>query len=420
MIARIRFAFATLVSPWLMPLYALLETANLLQRGAPWRGEGMWTVEWLSIVLFLLGPVVCGASALDAARLSRPGNIHLSASGPSSSRVYLRAAGWCVLPAVAVHLLALVAALLVGRVTGPSAGWSAVAGQAVVQALVILWFSSVGSALGRLATPVVAGLVGAATGFVLFYVLGDGGGLQHFSLLALGSATVSRLGLAYNNEFVLAQGLLLVGTSALLLTLATRGVGSARLPAWRGVMALVLTVVAIATAPFMLPSTRIEARPVPPTLCTDHPLRICFFPEHERFAEDSRRSIAELVSAARSAGYTDLVPDSVMESSRTFDGGGSRVATFTLPLNATEPGGPTISDWAYELTTPTYCPQLRSRSGPPDAFYRQKQLLEVTWLHLVGVRSQLFDFVKDLRILTPTEASAVAERLRACDFSGDA
>ncbi|MEY2442148.1 MAG: hypothetical protein QOJ46_1574 [bacterium] len=73
----VRFAFKTLYGPWLVAPVIALETANFLQRGMPWRGEGMWTVEWFAIAMFLIGPLCAGVGAVDASRLTRPGNIHL-------------------------------------------------------------------------------------------------------------------------------------------------------------------------------------------------------------------------------------------------------------------------------------------------------------------------------------------------------
>src|SRR5688572_16584706 len=102
--ARIRYALRTLVGPWLVVPGVGLEVANFFQRGMPWRGEGMWTVEWFAIALFIIGPICAGAAAVDAARLSRPGNIHLVVGIPgATSRPYIRAALWTAGPLVVLH-----------------------------------------------------------------------------------------------------------------------------------------------------------------------------------------------------------------------------------------------------------------------------------------------------------------------------
>ncbi len=103
MIRRLTYALRTLVGPWLTLPALVLETLNFLQRGMPWRGEGMWTVEWFAISLFVIGPLAAGAAAVDAARLSRPGNIHLVVAVPRPFRAYLRAAAWCAGPLVVLH-----------------------------------------------------------------------------------------------------------------------------------------------------------------------------------------------------------------------------------------------------------------------------------------------------------------------------
>jgi len=75
----IRFALRTLWGPRLVLVLVVLEAANLLQLGRAWRGELLWTVEWLGIVHFVVGPLLAGVAALDAARLARPGSLELLA-----------------------------------------------------------------------------------------------------------------------------------------------------------------------------------------------------------------------------------------------------------------------------------------------------------------------------------------------------
>ena len=409
-----RYALRTLVGPWLIALAAPLEVANFLQRGTPWRGEGMWTVEWFAIVLFVLGPLAAGAAAVDAARLSRPGNVHLVVSTPRPCSPYVRAALWCAVPLVAIHVLTVAAALGFGAVTRPEVGWPALLGQAGLQCLVIVWFVALGTAVGRFANPLVAGLFASVLGLFVTYVLGDGAGSGHFALLGLGSSTVSRLGLSYHSPYLLGQLLVLGATCVLLVLVPTRGVRSLRAPSAVGFGALGLVLLIVVAAQLLLPAHRLEAAPRAPGVCFHAGVPVCLFQEHRRHRGSVQRHIEALVTAARRNGYKSLVPVRVVETSRTYGGAKPGTATFTLPLVPSVGGKARIDDWAYELTNPAHCPLLTSLVGPPESYYRRKAELEVTWLSLLGVRSWQLDFDPTLRVLTPEETAAIVADFRDC------
>lgn len=42
----LRYAVRTLIGPWVVLLATVLEVLNFFQRGMPWRGETLWTVDW--------------------------------------------------------------------------------------------------------------------------------------------------------------------------------------------------------------------------------------------------------------------------------------------------------------------------------------------------------------------------------------
>ena len=411
---RTSYALRTLCAPWLLLAALPLEVANFLQRGMPWRGEGMWTVEWFAIVLFVLGPLAAGCAAIDAARLSRPGNVHLVVTVPRGWRSYVRAAAWCAVPLAVVHLVTIGCALAYGDVTRPSVGWPALVVQAALQCLALTWYVALGSTVGRFVNPLVAGLAGSVLGFVLTYLLGDGGGDGHFALLGLGSATISRLGLAYRPSYVLSQALLLALTAAVMVLVRTRGVRGLRVPDRRGAVALGAAVTAMVLGQLLLPAQRLEAAPRAPELCRVVEIRVCFFGEHRRYADRAVGQIRTLVRAARAKGYDSLVPTAVVESSRTFAPTDPRTVTFSLPLSTQLAGQERIDDWAYELTAATHCPTLRAGLPPSERYVQRQAMLQVTWLHLVGVRSDLFDYFDGLRVLTPTEAARTVADFRAC------
>ncbi|MFH8714775.1 transposase [Streptomyces zaomyceticus] len=41
----LRYAVRTLIGPWVVLLATVLEVLNFFQRGMPWRGETLWTVD---------------------------------------------------------------------------------------------------------------------------------------------------------------------------------------------------------------------------------------------------------------------------------------------------------------------------------------------------------------------------------------
>ena len=89
-----RYAVRTLFGPWLALPVLLLEAVTFAQRGAPWRGEAVWTVDWFALALFVIAPLCAGVAAVDAARLCTSGRVHLVVAVPRPGRVFLRAGAW--------------------------------------------------------------------------------------------------------------------------------------------------------------------------------------------------------------------------------------------------------------------------------------------------------------------------------------
>jgi len=116
-----RYALRTLWGPRLALLLVVLEAANLLQLGRPWRGELLWTTQWLGIVHFIVGPLLAGVAAVDAARLARQGSLELLAVSGRPRGTYVWAAAWTAVPACLAHTAALAVALAWARDTGEAA-----------------------------------------------------------------------------------------------------------------------------------------------------------------------------------------------------------------------------------------------------------------------------------------------------------
>ncbi|MFI8087095.1 hypothetical protein ACIF9R_02115 [Streptomyces sp. NPDC086080] len=388
----------------------------------PWRGEGLWTVDWFAIPLFILGPVYAGAAAVDASRLSRPGNIHLVVSVARLRLPYLRAAAWCAVPAAAVHLLAIVIALVTGGVQNPEVGWGWMVLAALVQCLAIAWYVALGSAIGRFAPPVVAGLSAAAGAFVLFYLLGEGSGAgaqENFQLLTFGGATVSRLGLTYDGGYLLGQAVVLPATAAAMLLLPLRMRSGVRVPTGAGSGLAAVTVAVLASTSLVLPAQRLQMAPQTPQDCVGSSPQVCLFAEHSRFAGTVNSQFRDMVDAARDAGYDALIPDKVEEMSRTYrPAPGTGTAGLQIPADTYETGELSLDELVTEIVTPQHCAALYGEEPPSDGYWERNLSLYATWMTLMDVKMDLQDFPVPVKILDAEQVRDIKADFARCDLDG--
>lgn len=425
---RASFALRSLVGPWLVGPAVVLEALNFFQRGMPWRGEGMWTVEWFAIALFVIGPLATGAAAVDAARLSRPGAVHLVVGAPRPALAYVRAAAWCAGPLMAVHLLAIGAGVLAGPVTAPSVGWPAMAAAAAVQCLAIAWYVALGSAIGRFASPLVAGIAGGVAGFVAHYLLSNARGDDRFALLDLGAATVSRLGLEYRTDYLLAQAVVLAATAAALLWAPLRVRSGHRVPGVAGAGALVAAVAVLGAGPLVLPDTRVTTAPQPPRHCVaGADVEVCLYHEHRRFEELVVPPLQRLATAARQEGYDALVPARFVESSRSYEADAPDApdaVAFSLPTEAYAQDRLPVARLVRRLVAPSHCDALRAETPPPEEYWQRVASLEMTWLEIadVGYDPARYEMGPDraAEVLSPEEVRAILADFDRCALAGAA
>ncbi len=417
MILRLRYALRTLLGPWLVLLALGVEVTTFLVRGMPWRGEGMWTVEWFAIGLFIIGPLCAGVAAVDAARLSRPGNIHLVVSVPRPALAYLRAAAWCAGPIIGMHILVIATAVVVGNVHQPSVGWWAMLSAALVQCAAVVWYVAVGSAIGRFVPPLLAGLVGGGAGFALQYVASDAlTGAPAFRLLDLGAATVSRIGWTYNAGYLAAQAATFTATFLLFILLPVRTRSGRNIPSPGAALPAVLAVATILAGPTVFPSKRVVDDARPPDLCFGTRPQVCVYYEHRRFAPLVLPKVEALAKAALEAGYPAFIPALVMEDSRTQRASGPGVMTLSLPAWTYEEERLPIEDVAASLLMPTHCAQLYTPVPPPKEFADRYFALLATWLRLVG--KDLDQAPVQARILRPQEVEEILVDFARCGLGG--
>ncbi|WP_433531083.1 hypothetical protein ACQPYA_02885 [Micromonospora sp. CA-263727] len=416
MTPRIRYALRTLLGPWLVVPAFGMEAAIFLTRGMPWRGEGLWTVDWFAISIFIIGPLCSGVAAIDAARLSRPGNIHLVVSVSRSGWAYLRAAAWCAIPLVCLHLLTIAVALIVGRVGHPSVSWWSLVAGALVQCLGIVWYVALGSAIGRFTGVLVAGLVGGVGAFILSYAIGGAFASEPtFQLLNLGSATITMIGKSFSAAYLASQAVLFITTAAIFMTLRVQPRSGLRVPSTGATVAAIAAVAAIGVAPVVLPGQRYDSTPHPPTACAGTRPEICLYPEHERYAALVSQPINALAQAAQANGYLRFMPERIIEESRSYRPSGPGVFALYLPTSVYEDGLFSLEDAASTLLNPTHCQFVQDPSvGGVDMeqFAFNYFSLLTTWLQLAGVED--VSAPTSTKHLSPQEASTILDSFANC------
>ena len=279
------YAFRVLVGPWGSLAIIGLEIANLLQRGRPWRGEALWTADWLAISLFLAGPLLSGLAAVDASRLTRKGTVPIASAMARRHGAYRFAIVWTAGPASAVHVAAFGAALIVGGTAAPPAGWGVIVLTFAVQVLAILAYVALGSAIGRLAAPLAAGIVATVAALAGFYSLSFG---QGFMLLDIGGATVSRLGLTLSAPYLLTQLGVLASVASLLSIIPIRSYERRFEVNWLGMGLVTGVIVLLVGSSILGPEERtLVSGPIEPTVCHFVGPTMCFYPEHERVAQQT-------------------------------------------------------------------------------------------------------------------------------------
>ncbi|WP_157880936.1 hypothetical protein [Streptomyces griseoruber] len=402
----------TLLGPWALLAVIPLEVTNFVLRGMPWRGETLWTTDWFAITLFITGPILCGAAAVDAARLSRDGNFHLVSAVPRPYRPYLRAAAWAALPAVAVHVITVCVALVFGGFYGDfSATWTAVA--LLVQCAALCWYVAMGSAVGRFAGPLVAGIAAAAGSFAFSYFFSYPE--DSFGLLDLGGATVSRLGYEYRPAYLLTQLVLFTVTAVVALLVVPSISSGIRVPSRAGTAALGAVLAAVVLSPQVPLTDRLSSHPVRPTQCVGKAPKICVYPEHHRVNDRTVEYVETLVRAARSAGYAALVPDRVDVMSRTYRPQNPGVQGLEVDPDGYDSGVVDIRSIADSLTTPYHCDALYDDSRPPgDRYWIRHHSLTKTLLDAADVRFDDGEYIPGSQVLTPEAAGSVVADFKSC------
>lgn len=387
------------------------EVAVAMQRGMQWRGDIVWTIDWIPVSFMIVGPVVSGLAAIDTAH-SAHGAGHLFRGRVTRTPAFAITAAYAVVIG-AVHLVVVATAL---AVSAPRV-WDPWAGAAVlVQLAMLAFFAAIGTTLGRFAGVVMAGALGALSAFGLLFVAsapGDG-----VVLLEFGGATLPRVGYAYSPAYLGAQLLLLVVSIAGLLVLRPLDPLDRPRPARRDAVLAGTAVAAVIAGSLVVPSERLVPVKAAPTLCgAVQMVPTCFYPQHERVMRAFQDRMWVLVSAARENGYGDLVPRRILEASRTElpAAAGDGTAAFYVMPDHLQGKEPTSWEIVSGIVQPLHCAQVRQEQPPSDRYWQDLESLVVTWVSLAepGIIDEV---AYEGAILTPDEASTLSEELRRCTY----
>ena len=189
----------------------------LVSRGAPWRGEWLWTFDWVAGASILLGPVLAGAAAYEVATYR---TFDLGLARPTAQRRVLAT----VVPVLG-PLAATVAPFVIGMTIAVGLSWplhptdrfSPLLFPLALLALMV--FAAAGALLGQRFPATPAALVAWAVGLMVNTVL-PAWGVP--ALLRVGGISGSLAGLTIDASAAAARAVFYSSVAALAVMLAVR------------------------------------------------------------------------------------------------------------------------------------------------------------------------------------------------------
>ena len=377
----------------------------LAMRGAPWRADLLWIVDWIPIGHFAIAPVIAGAAAIDTARLS-VGARHLEGAR------WWRSTGAAVTLAYSVGVGGTYVVSIVGAalVEVPPSLDPRVLLAAGVQVLMLTLFAAVGMVIGRLAPPVIGSVVSAIVALVATYMLSARS--EHIVLLYAGASLVSRVGRSYNVTYLGSQAALL-SVLVLALLMIRPGVLRSR---WRraGERSVAVTAVGmLLVAGSVGPSSRLTYTGKQPTLCSDvSGVKVCLFPEHRRIQGEVNAQLARLFDAAHAAGYDALVPPEIRESA----GGEPDWPGPWLDFDEELAGAPVdLRGLVMGIVEPFWCEGRGGEESPSERYWGDARAVKGTWLELVSAE-EAAQWGYYYRHVEPEEAAVIIGQFRTCTY----
>jgi hypothetical protein len=283
-----------------IPALAAVFALHLVARGRPWVHEWLWTFDAHAFSVMLVGPVVAGVAAWDAARWAR--SHHLAAVARRPGAPLVGSWGAITLVAWAGYGVAL-AATVVYAATSGAPGWPGVwAWSTVLPVLAVLALCAAGgAALGwRARRPLVAPVAAVVAFGLLVASYTTLPGL----FLQVGGATASLIGLAPRPALQAAQVLWAASAAALLLRRAgwpSPASGGARV----ATVVFALVVAASTVWVLSLGGDRFGEVAVR-TSCDDGSPSVCLVAGYEHLREPLHRRYDPAAAALEATGLADV------------------------------------------------------------------------------------------------------------------
>jgi hypothetical protein len=169
---------------------------------------------------------------------------------------------------------------------------------------------------------------------------------------------------------------------------------------------------------FAVPTDRLRSVDVEPSYCgAAQAIPTCFYPQHERVAEPFQDRFWILVSAARENGYDDLLPDRMIEASRTHlpQSEDPKVGAFYVQPDHLQGVAPSLWEIASGIVQPIHCPQVQGEEAPAEQYWDDLNALTATWVELAepGISEEMGYFGEPLN---PDEASVMVNGFRTCTY----
>lgn len=375
------------------------------QRGAPWRGDLVWTIDWLSVGFVICGPLVAGAAALDVGRMARS-TLHLEGIWPWRSPGLGIAIGHASLACVG-HLVGLAAALIMSLPpVGDPFAWLAV----LVQLLLLVLFVSLGAAVGRLTQPVLAGLVASSAVLLLSYFFGSPS--DQITILNMGQATLPRIGYAYHWTYLAAQAVIIVVLIVALWILRPAS-PSSRHVGWGRMLVSVVLVVASVGLGLATTLSRLVPTGRPPTYCGAVQTRpVCYYPEHARVSDGFSETLWAIVEMTEHSDYQGLLPQRFAEVSQTWAPTDPETAPFALGDEQLTGGPPDVTAILQGIVEPVHCAQLATDALPSERYGVDLHRLVSTWASVVTEDTSML--VGDP--MSAEEALALRDQFATCSY----
>jgi hypothetical protein len=352
------------------PVLVAVELVALFSRGADWRGEWAWTLDWANGGTILCGPILAGIVAFDVQRLSRQQSISFMRGLRRGKLVTIHAATSAWLVASIIHLLAVTFAITLTAITRPSG--SIPVYMLLFGPLVLAAFATIGLVTGVF----IPRMIGAPIALIIAFALtvaGANGSIP--AVLRVGGVTGSLVGMQYDGHVLTVTAIFLTCAAVVLGCLSSLRYSPVSSAGWvaTGVAAALISVLTLGDLQLNGDQWFTIADKPPALLCAGSKPQVCMARGTTRqlvpLAQEMSRQAQPLIAAGLElpAVYVQDIPGWRPPLS-------SGVVTLEMSdINAPRPNRMAVADY---LATPAACPDFFNASGtPPEKAFAAKAVL---------------------------------------------